>query len=94
MSLPVIETDEEMRYWLYAERMADLDEYIRFIGIDGTIRWSSPETFDVFKRSGDWFEIQGYDAPRKRWWVERVEPPPRSEVTPSGKAIDPRRAAA
>jgi hypothetical protein len=87
---PVIETDNVMRFWLYEDRLHALEQYVKFIGIRGDVRWSRPEDFDVFCWAGDWFEIQGYDAPNRRWWLERVIEPPKRQVTPKGVTRDPR----
>ena len=80
-----------MRFWLDQDEMLNLDEYVRFIGLRGEIRWSQPETFDVFKWAGDWFEVQGYDRAGRRWWLERIDDiAPRSQIVPKGVPRDPR----
>lgn len=87
----IVTTDDAMRYWLDQDAMEKLDAYVRFIGLRGEERWSCPESFDVFKWAGDWFEIQGYDAPGRRWWVERInDPVPKSQVDAKGVTRDPR----
>jgi len=87
----IVSRDEEMRYWLDEDRMRNLDEYVRFVGLRGEIRWSDPRDFDVFKWNGEWYEVQGYDPAGRRWWIERVnETAPRSQVEPKGLRRDPR----
>ena len=88
--MPVIETDDAMRFWLYEDKLRELTEYVKFIGICGDIRWSLPRDFDVFKWAGDWFEIQGYDPAGRRWWLERVIEPPKRQVSAYGVTRDPR----
>lgn len=66
----VIGQDSDGRWWLYRDLLDHHHEYVTFTGTDGTKRLDAVATFDVFEWKGDLWEVQGWDALQRRWWVE------------------------
>lgn len=66
----IITEDANGRVWLWAALLDSHDDHVVFRGVDGTSYLSLVHTFDVFEWKGVHYEVQGWDAEQRRWWVE------------------------
>ena len=68
----LVVADDAGRLWLYLDLLTVHDEYVLFIGADGEKRLDLVSTWDVFEWRGVNYEVQGFDRPRRRAWVEEI----------------------
>lgn len=78
-----------VRSFLIVGRLREHNQYVYFTGLNGETRIDDPRDFDVFDWNGDTYEVQGYDAARRRWWVEKLPRFKPDQTTPSEKRMNP-----
>ena len=89
-SQQIISQDSAGRFWLWLDLLEAHDQHVLFIASDGAQRLDLVQTWDCFEWRGVVYEVQGFDRPNRRAWVEPVEIPDERQVKPAGKDHDPR----